>query len=296
MIKKSSLRDLLTLMLALLLGAGASTLTRGGTAGSPDNASPSAGAASDPIRPAVVTLGPSSEATRLPSQAVACASAWESLKDGRFSQRDRITAQRAILDEWADHDLAAALVAYHLESEWWSRGLSINLADRMDANPGTVEKLIKSGRLGLQTNKFRDYWFCHLAESDPVGILDRLHELPNRERSSVLISVASALPSISEDLAIWHAGMDRISSLIDRPIKSEVIQAIAMGLGDGNSLADLNAAYLATADPRLRDLFAGAAKRGSEPEDPFADHSVIPDEVHSLPEPFRSAVIEKWKR
>lgn len=191
MFNKSSLRDLFTLLSALLLGAGAATLTRGGTVGSTDTSRPSTESVSGPVRPAVVPPGSTSKAIRRAPQAVACASAWESLKDGRLSQSDRIRAQRAILDEWADYDLAAMLVAYHSESEWWSRGFSLNLAERMDANPEVIENLIKSGRLGLQTNKFRDYWFSRLAESDPIGILDRLHELSGREMTYVFVTVAS---------------------------------------------------------------------------------------------------------
>lgn len=295
MFHKSGLRDLFMLLLALLVGAGAAMFVRGTPAGSSDDERPEVEAASPQVHPTGVHLGSTSHGTKRSPQAVACASAWESLKDGRLSQEDRIKARRAILDEWADHDLAATIVAYHSESESWTGRLSIDLAGRMDANPGIVENLIKSGRLGLQTNEFREYWFRRLAEADPVGILDRLQELSGRERIYVLVRVASVLPAISENPVIWHAGMDRISSFINRPVKGAVTQTLAKGLGDGNSLADLNAAYLATADPRLRDLFAEAVRMGSEPEDPFADSSVIPDEVHSLSEPFRSAVIEKWK-
>jgi hypothetical protein len=90
--------------------------------------------------------------------------------------------------------------------------------------------------------------------------------------------------------------MERISNLISRPVKEEETQSIVEGLGSGTSLEDLNAAYLATGDPHLHDLFLRAAWEATRSDDPFADEPEIPEEFHSLSEPFRSALIGKVKK
>jgi hypothetical protein len=90
--------------------------------------------------------------------------------------------------------------------------------------------------------------------------------------------------------------MKRISALISRPVKEVETQSIVKGLGSGTSLGDLNAAYLATEDADLRDLFVRAARESARGDDPFANEPEIPAEFHDLSEPFRSAVIGKLKK
>lgn len=292
MASKNITKDLPTLVLAVLLGAGVAWWRTEAVPDLPEGTNA-------PVR-SLATRGSgaavTSSSSRLPSrEAVACASAWESLKDGRLSYRDRIEAQLAILNEWSRHDLAAALVAYytepHIRNATSDGKERLDLLPAMAANPEIVEELLKSGRLGLQTNELRTVWFQHLAETDPIGVFERLGGFRAGEKTGMLGLIVSALPSISEDPVIWHAGMDRISAMI----AANGVSEIAMGLGSGNSFEDLNAAYLSSGDFSLRDLLASAARYAAEPDDPFADQSVIPDEIQSLPEPFRSAVIAKWK-
>ncbi len=293
MASKNITKDLPTLVFAVLLGAGAAWWRTEAETDLPEGTSA-------PVRSLAARGSDSavtSSSSRLQSQeAVACASAWESLKDGRLSYRDRIEAQLAILDEWSRHDLAAVLVAYytepHIRNATSDGKERLDLLPAMAANPEIVEELLRSGRLGLQATELRALWFRHLAEADPIGVFERLGGFRAGGKTGMLGLVVSSLPSISEDPVIWQAGMDHLSAMI---AAANGDSEIAKGLGSGNSFEDLNAAYLATGDPSLRDLLASAARFEALPDDPFADRSAIPEKIQSLPEPFRSAVIAKWK-
>ena len=294
---KSIPRNSLTLLLAFVLGSGVAAISRSRET-APSHGDSSA-ARSTPARQSASASAATNPMARSSPEAIACASAWESLKDGRLKREQRIKAQLALLEEWTRHDPSAALVAFSSEFRGGTgRPFTLEEFDPrpvMVANPDVVEDLLKSGRLGLCSQLFRAMWFHHLAEADPLGTFDRLGELPAGSVDRVLESVAQGLPSISEDPVTWQQGMERISALISRPVKGSKTQAIAEGLGNGTSLADLNAAYLATDDRDLRDLFVRAARESARGDDPFADETETPAEFHSLPEPFRSAVIGKWK-
>jgi hypothetical protein len=183
----------------------------------------------------------------------------------------------------------------HIRNETSDRKERLDLLPAMAANPEIVEELLKSGRLGLQTKELHTLWFNHLAETDPIGFFERLDELPSGRKTGMFYLFVSALPSISEDPVIWQEGMDRLSAMIAGYLTPGELQDIVMGLGFGNSFEDLNAAYLATGDPSLRDLLASAARYQALPVDPFADNSAIPEELQSLPESFRTAVLTKWR-
>lgn len=298
MASTSITRDYLTLPLALMIGAGIAALTRGGGveratgSGTPTLPTPSARSfTSSAAHPA---------ATRRSPEATACAAAWESLKDGRLTAGDREKAQSAILAEWARHDLAAAIQAVYADRP--ALGFTgdpirrSELESAMMANPDIVEKLLNSGRLGLHTHEVRADWFRLLAVEDPVAVLGRIDELPGNHGSNVLSFTAGYLPSISQDPAMWQAAMERISPMISGDERKEVVaEVIAMRLGGANSLQDLNAAYLADADPQMQELFVLAAVYASLPDDLHLGILDMRHEVHSLPEPFRSAVIRRWK-
>lgn len=289
-------RDLLTLPLALLLGSGIAALFRAGGQPSPVADVPSAPSAPARKR-AVASVASPAAAPRESSEAQACAEAWELLKDGRLTCQDRTRAQTALLEEWSRHDLSAALVAYAAElpvGRFGSYGIKFNPLPAMITKPELVEELLKSGRLGLEAGQLRATWLRHLAKTDPVGVLDRIDELSGQMRIDVIGRVAELLPSISEDAATWQEGMARISAMMTPRDTWAVTQATTMGLGLGSSYEDLNAAYLATTDPRLKELIAmaphaAAATKGGA-------HTEIPGEIESLSEPFRSAVIENWNR
>ena len=295
---KSTTRDSLTLLLALLLGSGVAAVSRSRET-APSHGDSSAAHSTLARQPASTSAATNPKARSSP-EAIACASAWESLKDGRLKREQRINAQLALIEEWTRYDPAAALVAFSSELRGGpGRFFALEEFDplpAMAANPEVAEDLLKSGRLGLCSQLFRALWFRHLAETDPLGTFDRLGELPAGSVNQVLESVAQGLPSISEDPVTWQQGMQRISSLISRPVKEAETQAIVEGLGRGTSLGDLNAAYLATDDADLRGLFVRAAWESARGDDPFADEPEIPDEFHSLTEPFRSAVIGKLKK
>jgi hypothetical protein len=295
---KSIPRDSLTLLFAVLLGSGVAAILRRDVPAGPAGDPAAAHFGSDALTASPPAALHSS--ARPSPEAIACASAWESLKEGRLTHTRRIQAQLALLGEWSRLDPAAALIAFFSEVPVGEAG-SFDLMDFdslpvMAANPELVEGLLTSGRLGLRTNFLRFVWFRHLAEEDPLGTFDRLGELPGERRNLVFEAVAQALPSISEDPVTWQAGMKRISALISRPVKEVETQSIVKGLGSGTSLGDLNAAYLATEDADLRDLFVRAARESARGDDPFANEPVIPAEFHDLSEPFRSAVIGKLKK
>lgn len=295
---KSIPRDFLTLLLALLLGAGVAAVSRSGAPAASACGSAGSPSGSGPPAPSPPTAPHSMERTS--PEAIACASAWESLKDGRLKRDQRIKAQLVLLEEWTRHDPAAALVAFSSELRGGDgRIFELDEFDplpAMAANPAVVEDLLKSGRLGLPSQLFRVLWFHHLAEEDPLGTFDRLGELSDGRRNEILEALARELPSISEDPVTWQQGMERMSALISRPLKEVETEAIVEGLGSGTSLEDLNAAYVATGDPHLHDLLVRAAWESTRSDDPFADEPEIPDEFHSLSEPFRSAVIGKLKK
>jgi hypothetical protein len=295
---KSILRDFATLLLAVLVGSGVAAISSSDDPG--DSAYDSSAPSSGFVQGASSPLVAAHPAARSSTEAIACASAWESLKDERLKRDQRVNAQLVLLEEWIRHDPAAALVAFSSELRPGT-GFSFSRIDfdplpTMTANPDVVEHLLKSGCLGVHSHLFKVMWFRHLAELDPVGTFDRLGELPGGRRNEILEAVARELPSISEDPVIWQEGMERISSVISRPVKEAETQAIVEGLGSGTSLGDLNAAYVATVDPDLRNLFVRAARESARGDDPFADEQEIPDEFHSLSEPFRSAVIGKLKK
>jgi hypothetical protein len=213
---------------------------------------------------------------------------------------DRFLAQKAILAEWVRHDLAAALEAVCADLPAFSQLreplLWFDLESAMSANPEIVEELLKSGRLGLHTNEVRADWFRILAVEDPVAVLGRIGELPGEPAASVLSFAVGYLPSISQDPAMWQAAMERISLIISGDDKKHgVAEVIGMRLGQANSLRDLSAAYSADADPQMQELFVHAACIASLPGDLHHGMIEMGDEVHSLPEPFRSAVIGRWK-
>jgi hypothetical protein len=298
MTSKSIARDILTLPLAMLAGAAVAALFRVGgvefSTGS-DSADLSSSAGRSSAAPAI---HPS--AARRSPQASVYAAAWESLKDGRLTSDDRLRAQKAILAEWVRHDLAAALEAVYADRPAFSHLRDplrwFDLESAMTANPEIVEELLKSGRLGLDTNEFRADWFRILAVEDPVAVLGRIGELSGEHRFSVLSFAAGYLPSISQDPAMWQAAMERISLIISGDGKKDgVAEVIGMRLGQANSLQDLSAAYLADADPQMQELFVHAAYFASLPSDLHLGMLEMRDEVQSLPEPFRSAVIGRWK-
>lgn len=297
MTSKSIARDALTLSLALLAGAGIAALFRGG--GKEGATGSGTATLSAPAgRPSATPATHPSAARRSP-QATACAAAWESLKDGRLTSDDRFRAQSAILAQWVRHDLASAMVAVYADRPAIGfhgdhlRRSELEVA--MMANPEIVEDLLKSGRLGLHTHEVRADWFRLLAADDPVAILGRVDELSGQHGANVLSFAAGFLPSISQEPAMWQAAMERISPIISGDgEKDGVAEVIAMRLGLDNSLQDLSAAYLADTDPHMRELFVHSAYFASLPGDLHLGMLGMSDEVHSLPEPFRSAVIGRW--
>lgn len=298
MTSKSIARDILTLPLALLAGAGVAALFRSDETEITTGSGADALSSSVGIHSATPATHPAA-ASRSP-QATACAAAWELLKDGRLNSDDRFHAQSAILAEWSRHDLASAMVAVYAD-----RPAGIYVADHlrlselesgMISNPEIVEELLNSGRLGLHTPEVRADWFRLFAAEDPVAILGRIDELSSQHRSNVLSFAAGYLPSISQEPAMWQAAMERISLIISGDDKEDgVAEVIAMRLGLDNSLQDLSAAYRAGADPQMRELFVLAAVYALMPDDLHLGMIEMRDEVHSLPEPFRSGVIGRWK-
>lgn len=295
---KSTTRDFVTLSFALVIGASVAVQMQGGGVES----LPGSGSAglSLPAGGPSATPATHPAAARRSVESVACAAAWESLKDGRLTSGDRFRAQKAILAEWARHDLGSALVAVYADRPAFSQlGDPLGRFDRdsaMTANPEIVEELLKSGRLGLHTNEVRADWFRLLAEEDPVAVLGRIGELPGKPAASVLGFTVGYLPSISQNRSTWQAAMERISLIISGSNENNgVAEVIAMRLGGDNSLQDLSAAYLADADPQMQELFVHAAYFASLPNDLHLGMLPMSEEVQSLPESFRSSVIGRWK-
>jgi hypothetical protein len=289
--------DFFTLLLALLLGGGIAAYSRRDEMGTSVVSQPDTVSASD--RPASFSPSASFHASRQSLEAVACASAWESLKDGRLTRSDRIQIQVKLFDEWSRHDLSAALIAFCSESGLYSLQDADmfygDLLPVMKANPEQMEELLASGRLGLKTGFLRATWFRNLAEAAPVGVLNRLAELPASQRKETLDCVVANLPSLLEDPATWKAGMDRISAILAGPQGKQDVESITSALAYHHSYEDLNSAYLATEDLRLQELFVQAAGTAFERREPLLGSSGIAAEIQSLPEPLRSAV-SAWQK
>lgn len=128
---------------------------------------------------------------------------WRSLVDQGLTRRERVLAQRRILEEWAKVDLLAAMNAILGES-WkdeegmgsvgaYEGALAPALAKAFAEDPEESWQLIHSGEFGLGAGMFRRVWFRALAESDPELLATMAGNVSQFDREALFTALGNGV-------------------------------------------------------------------------------------------------------
>jgi hypothetical protein len=219
------------------------------------------------------------------------ARAWKALRGGIYTTKERVRAQRDLLERWAEVDLAAAIDA--ALGEAWDRDGSSEFdpsgplldvfSEAFAKNPTAGWDMIRGRQFGVGTGMLRRVWLEAVGMRDPVFLANRIAELSWRDQPLALSLCHAAVQaeaggaSQAEMFKILAAlppevvGAEQLiafATLPDGPLDVAAMKQVVMQAGEDTRMAKVNAHLL------------GMALAGSPPDE-------IAAETEDLPAPAR---------
>ena len=206
------------------------------------------------------------------SSTEAYAAAWDLLKDGKLTKRERRRAESELLQEWSKVDLRSALQAA-FEGDWSdpddpfdTTPIRACLAE-IGRQPDLVWSLISSREFGLHTRDLREAWIRVLAVKRPREVLRRLPELPSDLRSEAVYAVvvtthrrdrpAPGKEEVAATLRAFHG----------TPDEAVVMEGYAGGIASTTEGSELSALLLNSPDAAMREVYLMAYVMGIQAGD-----------------------------
>ncbi len=251
---------LLGVALGLLAGWGEPAATAGVPAPEKESVSPSSRRL--PESPSTLT----SRSRSLPptgGSAAAYAAAWESLKDGKLPRQERTALQRALLEEWALVDLPAAIHAaatddvHDVEDEFGQSTID-SLQKGIAAQLDLAWDIIQTGGFGLRTPRLRSAWIQALAGQDPVGLIGKLPQLPQGDRSQAMRAAVVGSHQRGQSANSGEQVVAALLALRGTENDQDARAALAVGLSASVRCRDLRADFLRQQDPDVRPIYLEA--------------------------------------
>jgi len=130
------------------------------------------------------------------SRAAAFRAAWADLAKEPLNLKDRISAQRRMLTEWARIDLEGALQAYLAEAwderepgQYQSDPLGQAFVTVFAQHPVESWKTLSSERMGMARQLLAEKWVMSAVRSDPALVISLLGEIPGNAHRNVLATI-----------------------------------------------------------------------------------------------------------
>ncbi len=210
----------------------------------------------------------SSARTAASSSSNAYAAAWELLRDGKLTRKERRNLESDLLEEWAKVDLRAALHAA-FEEDWTISEDPFDLLplealqEEIRRQSDLVWALISSREYGLHTRELRTAWIRVCAAERPLEVLSRLQEIPPDVRASAVWRVVVATRRAADHpFDQPAAGTDEVVAAIlamrGSPYEAAAMAGLAVGIASVTEASKLSALLLNPPDPALRDLYLRA--------------------------------------
>lgn len=233
----------------------------------------------------------SSVRTAASSTADAYAMAWELLKDGKLPRMERRDLECALLEEWCQIDLRAAL-----EAAFGEEGMAVQdpfAESPLDAcfsgileQPDLVWELVSSREYGLHTRQLRSLWIEACAGTRPLEVMHRLPEMPAEVRHDAIYEAASSTHRREDPAPGRDAVAAAVLALLGTPDGLEAMEGFAKGLLSAMKAGELGLLVAKQQDPALRDLYLSAYVRGFK----FSSTTQILTELEKLPAELRAEV------
>ena len=129
--------------------------------------------------------------------------AWGSVATRGLSRRDRVLAQRSLLECWAEVDLRGAMKAVLAESWQYEEGLGGEdpaegslapaLAKAFTKDPVSSWLSIESGEFGLGAGMFRKVWFRSVGQSESSELAMVVGEVSGFEREAFFAALENGV-------------------------------------------------------------------------------------------------------
>lgn len=224
------------------------------------------------------------------------ARAWKAVRDCKFTTRERISAQRDLLEKWAKVDLAAAIEAA-LGEAWDRDGGSDSdpsgplldvLSDALANNPQEGWEMIRGRQFGVGTGMLRREWIEAVGARDPMFLAKRLGDLSWRDRGHAAEICHAAVHGRSD--AVTEADLFKVMAVFpEEVVSAEQLLDFTTPHGGAVDLTTIKEEIvrLGKEDDRLAKVKAMLLGRELVSKSP----AEIAEEIDNLPKGVREEVV-----
>lgn len=222
--------------------------------------------------------------------------AWIAVREAKLSTKDRIEAQRKLLEGWAKVDLAAAMQAA-LEEAWDHDNDEYHLpegpligafSDVFGENPEEAWDLICHGGFGIGSSLLRHVWIRSVGRQDPLRLAAVIQDLSWIEREYALNACHHGTWQ-NEDRTLLKKVFDQLASLPADIVSPDQLAVFLMAGGGGGDVAMIREELIHAGDSNDRLAGAKAVVLGQMLAD--ESHDEIVSSIADLPTHLKQEVL-----